>query len=290
MTILESRKMRKKYVDLDISNYFSKFRIGALVRSRRNKNPRRCDFQTIPFGPSLSIFQSNRSKCAFALPYAHLDECLEIQPQQLRMLERGFVEHYKQKYQYEEKGIRIRPTDTVVDCGAFVGGVTVAAVSLHAERVISVEPSPKNLRCLKINVLGKQLEGRVEVCEGGMGESDTELYLNLSKTGVDDSFLSPDTGECVGQFLTPVFSLASLIKRYDIDCRDLFFKVEAEGFELEILRGVLGLRGSSLPRVIVVDVSPERDGLSPRAECEEILRGCGYSQIEHKRNCLFATH
>ena len=73
------------------------------------------------------------------------------------------------------------------------------------------------------------------------------------------------------------------VEQAGIEASNLYLKVEAEGLEPEIIRGL----GELKPRVIVVDVTPERNGASPRNLIKEILKDKGYSFKDTKR-CLFA--
>ena len=62
-----------------------------------------------------------------------------------------------------------------------------------------------------------------------------------------------------------------------------YVKIEAEGFEPEIVRGL----GDLKPRVITIDATPERNGQSPRDEIKQILGSKGYKFRDTQR-CLFA--
>ena len=62
-----------------------------------------------------------------------------------------------------------------------------------------------------------------------------------------------------------------------------FVKVEAEGVEVEVFEGL----GELKARKLAIDVSPERNGLSPAEDFWNILRDLGY-EIQQRRNVLFA--
>jgi hypothetical protein len=69
-----------------------------------------------------------------------------------------------------------------------------------------------------------------------------------------------------------------------VDPDNTFVKIEAEGFELEIVKGMKVFR----PRMIVVDVTPERFGESPREQVQAVLLERGYETFHHTKRCLFA--
>ena len=77
-------------------------------------------------------------------------------------------------------------------------------------------------------------------------------------------------------------TLDIFINENDIDVDNLYLKVEAEGFEPEIIEGL----GNNRPRVIAVDVTAERNMESPRVEIENQLKKWGYETYNTHR-CLF---
>jgi FkbM family methyltransferase len=186
---------------------------------------------------------------------------------------------------YTQQGFDILPTDTVIDCGAFVGGFTVAAVRAGAKRVISVEPSSRNFRCLNLNVARQGFTGKVTTLNNGLGNEPGVMNLNLSESGCDDSLLEPDEGATGKTEQVKIITLAGMVKEFDISSENLFLKVEAEGFEPEIIQGLGDIR----PRVITVDITPERDGDSPLETIREMLVAKGYKHFEVTPRCLFTA-
>lgn len=228
--------------------------------------------------PHIVFLRNTRNDIGYFLPYASVRGS---DVRQLSILARGFHKHLLEKY--TEGEVRIRASDTVIDCGAFVGGFTVAAAQSGAEKILSIEPSTRNYRCLRLNLCYYNAVNAVPL-NIALGDKSGAAQLNLSRSGCDDSILEPDEGGLGTTELVKMETLKNLITQYQIDPACLYLKVEAEGFEPEILKGLDDLR----PRVIVVDVTPERDGESPRDEIERILQGFGYTSLMHTRRCLFA--
>jgi len=88
----------------------------------------------------------------------------------------------------------------------------------------------------------------------------------------DSSFLGPhDKGD--KSVRVPVITVERVIERHRLEKID-FLKVEAEGFEPEILAGA----GKRLKEVskIAIDCGPERFGKPTFAECETILKDSGF--------------
>jgi FkbM family methyltransferase len=226
------------------------------------------------------VFLSFRGKEGFYLPYASK---YKIDRRQLFMVSRGLSSLLLAKYTSDE--IKMKKTDTVIDCGAFVGGFTVAAAKCGVKKIYSIEPSTKNFKCLELNVARHNINEKVTLLNMGLGNEEGELKLNLSESGCDDSFLAPDEGDLNSFEKVRVTTLQKIIEDYSIDVSNLYLKVEAEGFEPEIVRGL----GPLNPRVITVDVTPERDGLSPVKEIRAHLENKGY-KIKETPRILFATY
>lgn len=120
----------------------------------------------------------------------------------------------------------IRPGDTVVDVGAFIGDHTIAyARAVHgvdSGRVIAFEPNPQAFQCLKKNM--EQL-AHVECHQMGLSDDAREMRL-LVAPNAGGSHLSEGFGGIPVQYLD-----AFELQRLDL------MKIDAEGMELLILQG-----------------------------------------------------
>jgi len=173
--------------------------------------------------------------------------------------------------------------DTVIDCGGFVGGFSVASVKMNASRVIYVEPTPITRHCAQLNFDIHDCEN-ISIYPYALGEENGTATLNLSRSGADNSILEPDAGSTNEQITVDVITLDDIAVRENLNPNNTFVKIEAEGYEVEIVKGMKEFR----PHSLVVDVSPERDGLSPRDEILGLLSDKGYVNFFHTKNCLFA--
>lgn len=167
--------------------------------------------------------------------------------------------------------------DRVVDCGAFVGGFGLNA--LDRSEVHFFEPDPENFHCLGLNV-SKYATARTHRL--GLHSENGVLSFNRSASSVEHSFLTPDDGEAVEKIEVEVTRLDSFATKIGLEQID-FLKIEAEGLEIEVFEGA-----GDLPiKKIAVDVSPERDGESPRGYFEDTLLARGYN-VQVRGNVLFA--
>jgi len=187
------------------------------------------------------------------------------------------------KDKYTDGDITVLETDTVIDCGAFAAAFSIAAAGMGAKKVYAIEPSSRNYTCVLKNIDHFDALEVVQPINIGLGSEEAVLRLNLSETSCDDSFLEPDQ-KTTGEYEeVRVRTLSDLIEELEIDASNLYLKVEAEGFEPEVIRGL----GKYLPRVITVDVSAERNNESPREQIREYLAPLGY-QFRDTKRCLFA--
>ena len=168
--------------------------------------------------------------------------------------------------------------DVVYDCGAYVGGFS-AGVAHKASAIHIFEPAAMNIKCIKKNLVAFE---HVRINEMGLYSYTTSLPLNVSSSSVEHSFLPPDDGEIVGRVNVPVKSIADYTSEHKVKKID-FLKLEAEGCELDILKGLGGVR----PKKMAIDVSPEMNGASPVKVITQILSSHGYTTRE-RGNVLFA--
>ena len=224
----------------------------------------------------------HRNGSLMVLPYKSI---WTAEARQLNILSKGYLQQLISKY--TTAGFVVDPEDIVIDCGAFVGGFSIASANLiGANRIFSVEPTPLSRECLRLNSAIYNVEDNITILPFGMGATNGELDLNLSTSSCDNSFLVPDAGATGEKISVKVVTFDQLIKDLNIEeDAKIFFKVEAEGMEPEIIKGI-GLRK---PQKLVIDVTPERDGVSPVDELVPMLEELGYQIIDINDRCLFAV-
>jgi FkbM family methyltransferase len=168
---------------------------------------------------------------------------------------------------YQDGEVKIRQGDVVMEAGANVGEFTSAAASL-ASQVISFEPDPVAYECLAHNV---SRLANVRVLRQALGNEVGSVDFYLSTEGADSSIIEPDTWS--EKVSVPCTTLSEAIREQGL-AKVGFLKVEAEGFEPEILQGAETVLARV--RCVAVDCSPERGGESPFESCEAILHRCGF--------------
>jgi FkbM family methyltransferase len=183
---------------------------------------------------------------------------------QIELLTQGVLEpHTTRLY-----GELLSEGDCYVDVGAHVGFHTLVARRYIGEsgRVIAIDPQPYN--CQKILANWRVNEfANLLVCVAAVGDRDDVIELS-DQAASDKSRLSlqlPAVNDRPQRFRVPLVRLDSLFSQTDCQ-RVRLLKVDVEGYELEVLKG-LGERGPQIEHIIAEVLDAER----PAARSQELL-------------------
>ena len=141
----------------------------------------------------------------------------------------------------------IRSGDIVWDVGANVGFYTTRFLERvgPSGRVVAVEPIPSNATiCRGLKVAG---ENRLEVIEAALGAADGQTRMHDNETYSTLSQIS-DGGSLVVRQMTGDGLLATLKQAPTI------VKIDVEGYELEVLRGMPKVLAEHSLRSVFVEV------------------------------------
>ena len=173
----------------------------------------------------------------------------------------------------------INQGDVVIDCGGSLGGSTRKALGLGASLVVTVEPDPENLICLKRNLAEDIEAGRVIVYEKGVWDREDELFLQRH-THAGDATVDLESGIPVK--LTTVDKIVSELDLQRVD----FIKMDIEGSEQRALKGAQETIRRFKPRMAIASYHLADDN----DKIPEIVRRVRSDyQIEYTR-CLLLTH
>ncbi len=188
----------------------------------------------------------------------------------------------RDKYQYSEF-VAVEEDDVVVDIGAFIGEFTLS-VAEDASEVLAIEPDPVNFRALEATAV--QFDN-IRTENHLLWEDERSVEFSVATDGSESSIFDPNIGIQESTETRQTIRFDSVVES-PVD----FVKVEAEGAEMEIVRGFGNLEIAK----IAVDCSEPnpRIGSSPEHEIEAYLTERGYTvEIIDKEihgTMLFARH
>ena len=141
--------------------------------------------------------------------------------------------------------------DTVVEIGSFVGEFTLRAAKI-GERVITIEPDPRNVACLRRNLEGFE---NVTIVETVISDASVDVSFQLGDDPTENSLLVPDGNEPHTTRSVSTKTIEEVCLAHEVETVD-YLKIDAEGTEPEVIDGL----GSLTVRKIAVDTGPERNG------------------------------
>ena len=148
----------------------------------------------------------------------------------------------------------INSNDLVFDVGANVGNRTEVFLKCNA-RVVAVEPQPD---CIEI--LQKKFNNNITIEQVGLSENEGELEMHLATDSTVSTFDSEYIKDTKDKFKytewnktikVNVTTLEKLITKYGVP---KFCKIDVEGFELQVLKGLR----STIPYISIEYAVPER--------------------------------
>ncbi len=155
---------------------------------------------------------------------------------------------------YGGNDMGVRPGDIVLDCGANVGTFTRHALNAQVERVIAIEPSPRNAYCLR-QTFGKEIdEGKVVIVEKALWDAPGSMQMAVFDNGSAlDSLVMHERVETSAKSTMVEVPLTTI----DIVAADLgleridFIKMDIEGAERNALRGASETVRKHHPRLAI---------------------------------------
>ncbi len=146
----------------------------------------------------------------------------------------------------------VRPGDVVLDGGAHVGDSAVEALELGAKLVVSIEPSPRNLTCLRRNLEKEMAEGRAIVVPKGVWDHEgTLVFAEVPGNSGADHFTDAHQGSPKDRTVgVPVTTIDKLVEDLKLDRVDLI-KLDIEGSEQRALIGAKKTLARYKPRLAV---------------------------------------
>ncbi len=159
----------------------------------------------------------------------------------------------------------LRPDDLFVDIGANVGGYTILASAVAGARSIAFEPVPATYAELLRNIRVNGIEDLAQGHQLGLGDTEQTLSMTADRGGLNHVVATQWKGATVE---VAVRRLDDVIGQ--TNCR--LMKLDAEGFEMNILRGARKTLANPHLAALIVELngSGERYGYSDASVHQEI--------------------
>lgn len=176
--------------------------------------------------------------------------------------------------QYLLDRVSLQPGDFFVDIGANVGELGVWSHS-KGLRYLGIDPDPAVLHALKKNV------GESNAAGIALGKEPGIARLFVKTDTADTSLFPISDGSGVQVLEVDVEKLDNVLANRGITTEVGILKVEAEGFEPEVLLGATNTL--SRTKWCTVDAGPERNGESTLPDVVAILRKNGFTLVDAHR-------
>jgi len=149
---------------------------------------------------------------------------------------------------YSLGAVRLRPGDTVLDCGANVGVFARQALAAGAALVVAIEPAPSSLECLRRNFSAEIAARRLMVYPKGVWHREETLrLLTDDNTSAGDSLILRRGSTEIEVPLTRIDTLVAELGLSRVD----FVKMDLEGAEQEALQGARDTLARFKPRLAI---------------------------------------
>ena len=156
----------------------------------------------------------------------------------------------------------VRNGDIVVDCGAHIGVFTREALSLGAKLVITVEPAPENLECLRRNFAAEIAAGRVIVYPKGVWDRE-----EVPGNSAADGFVIFNRAIAERKQKVALTTIDNLVQELKLN-RVNFIKMDIKGSVLRALKGANNTLSGHRPHLAI---STEEEPEGPTKIAAHIL-------------------
>jgi FkbM family methyltransferase len=170
--------------------------------------------------------------------------------------------YYWGLHEYNDMAFTIhymRQNDLFIDVGANIGSYTVLASGVSRARTICFEPVPATIERLRANIAVNELGALVEVRQLCIGSIKSTVKFT---TNFDTTNRIADGDEA--SIEVPMSKLDDELR----DCDPVLIKIDAEGFDNDVVRGASSLLSRSFPCAIIIE--------TVSAETHRVLEGYGF--------------
>ena len=183
--------------------------------------------------------------------YFHNNMLLDMSEPTSREIFAGYEFEYSE-YDFVTQSLKEEPCDVFFDVGANWGGYSLLAARAGAKRVEAFEANSKAFCTLTANILLNNFHNQIRAWNIAAGSEDTTGFLSIDPRATDVSTLSPQLMPGKWNYTE---KQECLIRRIDtfmpVEGKSVFVKMDVEGHEIEVLRGLEGIIRKNKVRLLV---------------------------------------
>jgi FkbM family methyltransferase len=164
----------------------------------------------------------------------------------------------------------LKPGSTFLDVGAHIGMFALLGARLVGDsgRVIALEPTPRLADLLRQTAVMNNVEGVIEIHEMAASDTNAQTTLNIAfPYGHNSLFALPGAHASVTVRCVTIDELLGRTARVDV------IKIDAEGAELAVLRGMKATLAANQSAVAILEFGPshlKRIGVTATSWVEEV--------------------
>ena len=174
----------------------------------------------------------------------------------LDLCDKTALTYFIMKADYEDEWIRLvaqglRWADSFVDVGSNLGVYSVTIAQAYpSKKVLAIEPLASNLSALNEHVIANKVHENCHTIGAAVSSCQGKVMLFTNPLRSGGATIVPDKqARGASEFVASV-TLDSLITEKSV------VKIDVEGAEIDIVNSGLGVLGSDMVAVVVVEVSP----------------------------------
>ncbi len=179
----------------------------------------------------------------------------------------------------------VNKDDVVIDIGAHIGLMAVVLGKRTGEngKVYSFEPTPRSFTVLKETIKLNKLEKVITPFNQAVAATSGSIEFNANKEDVSNSIVSYDYNSGHQKITVNTISVDDFVKQQQLSRLD-FIKIDAEGVELDVLKGAKATLQQFNPKMILalhpLAVAAKGDTME---EIYDTLTAWGYKIFHNNR-------
>ncbi|NVM63742.1 FkbM family methyltransferase [Mucilaginibacter sp. SG538B] len=170
----------------------------------------------------------------------------------------------------------LKPDDIFFDIGANVGSYTLLASGIAKANSVTLEPVKATFDILNSNIELNYLQDEVKLINAGAGATVGEIRFSADEDTGNHVITKDEKGK--NTVIVPIITIDSLLETH----KPALIKIDVEGFETEVLKGMGSTLNSPLLKAIIIELngSGGRYGFSDQ-DIHKLLLSKGFRAVAY---------